>query len=704
MKRLYLPLAASMYLMVSCQSPQQQNPIAPPVYQASTDVSDIPPAPVLPQIARVTALPKPAPFGEIKALPRQQMQVKFTYPAPQGFSTQAFGCGEVAYASVSVSGPALGEDVLYANGSDPTYNMFAATNCQISAIVDAVPYGHLVTTIRLYDADRNVLSGSELISGFNVSEANPVVQISYRQTPVGRILKALRDTGEITDEFLAGQLDLSTLQDFIDTLIGTSGGFPNYTFTTHPALVNISRLVDDLRSQNGNIAALDPSEPAYKLTPGSAHYTIDGLLAGDSVTASLDDVLSADVVINSNGEVTLTNIPPGTWTLRLTGSGYIDQRITVTVTPGEQTELADISLETTPPVLTSLTPNTGVSGSSVTITGENFHATATNNTVKFGNTSAVVTAASATSLTVTVPDGLALGAQPISVAKGSGPATTGLSYTVVKPTLTSLSQSAGEIGSTITLTGTYFNPTAADNTVKFGNVTVPSGDISVNGAGTEMTVVVPAGIYGSVPVTVTNLQSPPSDAQNYAVTPTITGLSSSTGSSGNTLTITGTGFDTTSTNNTVKLGTHTLSSVSAQSTTSLQVTVPNVSAGEANVTVQVGTQTSANVTAADFDIVPYLATLTSAAEQDGKAVLIREETLTLSGTNFDPTPANNVVKFGSISATPSAASLTELTVTVPGGVDTAGDLSVTVETNTLSSNAVTAFVPTLNLNFTGGFQ
>lgn len=704
MKRFCLPLAASLCLFVSCQSPPQQNTLAPPVYRAPVDTLSIQQEPLKPQIASVTAQPKPAPFGEIKALPRQQMQVNFTYPALQDFGTQAFGCGEVAYASVSVSGPALGEDVLYAIGSDPTYHMFDATNCQVSTIVSAVPYGHLVTTIRLYDADRNLLSGSELVSGFHLSEANHVVQISYRQTPVGRILEALRSTEEISDEFLAGQLDLNALQSFVDDIMGTSGNFPNYAFITHPALLNISALVNDLRSQNGNIAALDATDPAYKLTPGSAQYTISGLLTGDSITASLDDVLSADAVINSNGEVTLTNIPPGTWTLRLNGSGYIDQRITVTVPPGQQTELADISLETVPPVLTSLTPNTGVSGSSVVITGENFHATEANNTVKFGTISAVVTAASATSLTVTVPDGLDLGAQAVSVAKGNGPATTGLSYTVVKPTVTNLSQSAGEIGSTVTLTGTYFNPTASNNTVKFGTVTVPSGDISVNGAGTEMTVVVPAGIYGSVPITVSNLQSPPSDGQNYAVTPTITGLSASSGSSGDTLTITGTGFDTTGANNTVKLGTHTLSSVSAQSTTSLQVTVPNVSAGEANATVQVGTQTSANVAAASFDIVPYLASLTTAAEQDGKAVLIREETLTLSGTNFDPTPANNVVKFGSISATPSAASLTELTVTVPGGVDTAGDLNITVESNTLSSNAVTAFVPTLNLNFTGGFQ
>lgn len=702
MNRFCLPLAATLCLLASCQGPQH-TAIAP---QPDTLSRIEPSTPQMqpPPVASVNYLPKPTPFGEVKALARQQMQVKFTYPAAQNFGTQAFGCGEVAYASVSVSGPALGAATLYANGSDATYHMFDASNCQISAVVDNVPYGHLVTTIRLYDADRNLLTGSELVSGFHISELNPVVQISYRQTNVGQVLQGLRGTGQIADEFLAGQLDLDALQTFIDAITGVSGNFPNYTFTTHPALVNIPRLINDLRAQNGDVSALNATDPVYKLTAGSAHYTLEGLLNGDSITASVDDALSADVVINSNGEVTLTNIPPGTWTLRLSGSGYLDQRVSVTVTSGAQTELETLSLETVPPVLTSLSPGSGVNGSSVVITGENFHATAANNTVTFGGVSAVVTAASATSLTVTVPSGVALGTQPVSVAKGTGPATTGLNYTVVRPTLTSLSQTAGEIGSSVTLNGTHFNPTASDNTVKFGSVTVPSGDISVNGAGTQMTVVVPAGIYGSVPVTVSNLQSPESDAQNYAVTPTITALSASTGSSGNTLTLTGNGFDTTGTGNTVRLGTHTLSNVTAQSTTSLQVTLPNVPAGTANATVQVGTQTSAAVAAANFAIVPYLSALTSAAEQDGKAVLIREEILTLDGTNFDPILANNVVKFGALSATPITASSTQLTVAVPGSVGTAGDVSVTVETNTRPSNAITALVPTLNLNFSGGFQ
>jgi uncharacterized repeat protein (TIGR02543 family) len=60
-----------------------------------------------------------------------------------------------------------------------------------------------------------------------------------------------------------------------------------------------------------------------------------------------------------------------------------------------------------PPVITSISPASGttVPGTTVTITGTNFNPTAVNNTVRFGAVKATVTAASATSLTVTAPLG-----------------------------------------------------------------------------------------------------------------------------------------------------------------------------------------------------------------------------------------------------------------------------------------------------------
>ncbi len=702
MKRFTLPL--SLCLMVSCQVPQQQSPPRPAVPQsqpAARPARKLAPvtAPAQPEVARVSYTPKPEPFGELKALPNQQIEVNFTYPDPQSFKTQAFGCGEVASASIAVTGPGI-DGTLYANGSDPVTHRFAANNCQISGTVDNVPYGNVVITIKLYDVDGNELAGSELVSGFNFSEANTNVELSFRQSPVGRLLNRMR-AASLNDEFLVNQLDLEALQTFFDNVTGLGGTFPNYTFANHPALLNFEAVIADLKTNNGDVSALDAQKPQYVYTPGSLNFVLNGYITGQDITASVDDVLSNDVTITSDGAVTVNNLPPGTWTLRLSGNGYIGQRLEITVTADQATDAGNLTILPPPATLTGINPTTGVSGSSAVITGTNFNTTPGNNLVKFGTTDATVTNATATELTVTVPDGLALGAQPVSLKIGAGDTVTGLDYTVVRPTITGINVSAGEIASQVIITGTNFNATPGNNTVRFGSVNATVDTAST----TELTVTVPDGVFGTVPITVVNLNSPASDGSNYAIKPRITGLSVATGSSGDTLTLTGNGFDTTSGNNTIRLGSTTIAAPTANSTTELQITVPNVPAGTANAAVQVGAQTSDAVAAANFAILPRLTALsTSAGVVDSKTALIREEILTLTGTNFDPTPGNNSVSFGGTAATPLTASATQLTVRVPGNQGTPGDVSISVTTNTRDSNALTAIVPSINLNVSGGYQ
>jgi len=67
------------------------------------------------------------------------------------------------------------------------------------------------------------------------------------------------------------------------------------------------------------------------------------------------------------------------------------------------------------PTITSFTPTNGAMGTQVVITGTNFSATAANNTVQFNGKSATVTAATATQLTVTVPEKAGDGAVTVAV-------------------------------------------------------------------------------------------------------------------------------------------------------------------------------------------------------------------------------------------------------------------------------------------------
>ena len=70
------------------------------------------------------------------------------------------------------------------------------------------------------------------------------------------------------------------------------------------------------------------------------------------------------------------------------------------------------------PAITNFTPASGVTGTSVTIAGSNFGVTVGANTVKFNGQTATITAASATSLTVTAPDGVTTGKISVQTDQG----------------------------------------------------------------------------------------------------------------------------------------------------------------------------------------------------------------------------------------------------------------------------------------------
>src|SRR4029077_20046125 len=81
-----------------------------------------------------------------------------------------------------------------------------------------------------------------------------------------------------------------------------------------------------------------------------------------------------------------------------------------------------------PPSLTSLTPSSGVVGTSVTIAGANFGATQGTSTVTFNGTVTTPTNWSATSIVAPVPTGATTGNVVVTVG---GLASNGVSFTVL---------------------------------------------------------------------------------------------------------------------------------------------------------------------------------------------------------------------------------------------------------------------------------
>ncbi len=93
-------------------------------------------------------------------------------------------------------------------------------------------------------------------------------------------------------------------------------------------------------------------------------------------------------------------------------------------------------------------PAQGSVGQTVVIQGQNFSTTPSSNTVQFNGTAATVAAATANSLTVTVPTGATTGL--ITVTVGSATATSSSNFIVLSvPVITSVSPKATTQGSTI---------------------------------------------------------------------------------------------------------------------------------------------------------------------------------------------------------------------------------------------------------------
>ncbi|HYG19563.1 MAG TPA: IPT/TIG domain-containing protein [Ohtaekwangia sp.] len=150
------------------------------------------------------------------------------------------------------------------------------------------------------------------------------------------------------------------------------------------------------------------------------------------------------------------------------------------------------------PMITSFTPTSDVTGYSVVITGQNFSATPGENAVKFNGATAVVTAATASQLTVTVPEDATTG--KITVTVNGKTATSADDFVVLAtPVITGFSPGIGAPGISVTITGENFLDEAERNTVEFNGTTATV----TSATDTELTVTVPEdATTGKISVTI----------------------------------------------------------------------------------------------------------------------------------------------------------------------------------------------------------
>jgi YD repeat-containing protein len=127
-------------------------------------------------------------------------------------------------------------------------------------------------------------------------------------------------------------------------------------------------------------------------------------------------------------------------------------------------------------IISGFVPASGAAGTAVTISGTGFSSTPSQNTVTFNGTAGTVTAATPTSLTVTVPGGASTGRIAATTPTGSATSTIDFVVTAVgagPPTISGFTPGIAQAGSALTVSGTNFETNVNQNLLRV-NVTMLS--------------------------------------------------------------------------------------------------------------------------------------------------------------------------------------------------------------------------------------
>ena len=455
--------------------------------------------------------------------------------------------------------------------------------------------------------------------------------------------------------------------DWTDTFIDVEVPAGAYTGNVH--------VVHDGGSSNGENFTVEPSIAGVTPDPmsGGDAVTVTGEGFGDDPGAGNRSTASENVTV---GAYQIPNVNVTAWSntqIDYTLPEDVDpgNPVAVTVTAGGITS-AGYNVEVQPEI-TSLTPNQGQTGETITVAGVNFgldpgvgnRETATHNVTI--NTSTVpqmvldaeVTSWAYNSIEFDIPYSYDMPLQPRSgdITVRSNSSTSAADTLTVLPKIDGVTPDNGKVGDGIDITGTCFGEPKGELSGKVyfnGDVAVAEFDWEDN-AITD--VYVPAdATTGDVWVTTTDVTGThESNKLPFNVNPLLGTLSKNMGRVGDTVTVTGTGFG-----QAQGAGTVTFNGVEATATAwgsaSITVTVPeDATSGDVVVTTTGGSTTGENYT-----VMPKITSLTPDAGVPGDTVV------TIKGYTYGANQGNSEVQFAGVGAgTADSWSRDEIKVKVP---------------------------------------
>lgn len=320
------------------------------------------------------------------------------------------------------------------------------------------------------------------------------------------------------------------------------------------------------------------------------------------------------------------------------------------------------------PRVTAIEPTSAGPGAEVVIRGENFGSVPGDNQVRLGNLPMVVRSADASQLRVIVPDGAATGAIVVHTAGGevSGPTLTVAARVYVREFV----PGACSPGGTVTLRGSGFSATAANNRVTLGGRPVRITRATASEVDFQVPPDATAG--GRIIIDVQGSgRFETGGSLRVAPAPVISAVEPLQGAPGARVTLRGERFGTDASAIQLQLG-DVAAQVVTVAPTSLVAVVPRAAGGHWRLTVAGIGPVEAQ---GEFRVLQAvsLAEFTPRTGDPGDRV-------TLRGTGFSPNAAENSVRLGTTLAAVQTATPTELVVQVPADARS-GQWSVTVTGN-----------------------
>lgn len=432
----YIPVLSLSLLLTACGQPNHLNNSGPAIQHAAgaplPAVSmSLPPSEKVSASGKARLQPDPQHPG------RAQMSVHIRLSPPQnGLHTQGLMPSRFQRANAQIVLSNDGSEKILADGANPE-GYVAIQGDELELQFSGVPYGkgrllEVILDTRPIDGStpedpvENALIGNV----FDLSTTTADVEISYRTTPVALMFMP---GSELWEPYRLGAFALTDLQAFVDQITGKTGSVP-YTYANcHPILVNTDLLRQQFASHNFQIAALNPAD--YRFEPGTLTGTISGLVSTDTIHLRVTDPSSPVLNAQSNGSYTISQVAVNDlgamdpwYHFSLLGTVSGGTSYTISYQPDSGLSLSagnnlsrNIQVVPATPVLSSLSASSGTTGSLLTLSGSNFHASPDGNVVRFGEVTVPtedITVHSSTELTAKVPSTVS-GTVDVTVAVGS---------------------------------------------------------------------------------------------------------------------------------------------------------------------------------------------------------------------------------------------------------------------------------------------